>query len=134
MVDKYNNRVKVKSPAYLAVHRLKGEDVPSKRKIFDLILMGEEGEFLSYFPEYTEEFERIKKGWEIIQEKVRMDIKFLAMGTEFNTRKEFAMVAKEAVFPGLMFQLYDGKEITITEYVQNMSQKSKDTLLKDMED
>jgi len=134
VVDKHNNRLKVKSPAYLAVHRLKGEQSPSLRRIFDLILSGEEGEFLSYFPEYTEQFNKIKKGWETFLTKANRDIDYMFKNSKWESRKDFAMAAKTTVLPGLMFTLLDERvgHLTTTDYVRNMSQKSKDQIIKEI--
>lgn len=43
-------RMKAKSPAYVAVHHLRGEGLNPKR-IKQLVLTGEESEYLKYFPE-----------------------------------------------------------------------------------
>lgn len=44
-------RVKVKSPAYLAVHKLRGDSLPTPKRIVALVLTKEEEEYLAYFPE-----------------------------------------------------------------------------------
>ena len=59
-VDKYFNRVKIKSLAYLAAHHLK-DNVASEDKILALLISGEDREFLQYYPEYTSDFETINK-------------------------------------------------------------------------
>ncbi|ANA49236.1 RNA ligase [Pseudomonas phage phiPMW] len=49
----YQNAVpiaKIKSPAYVAVHHIRGEGLNPKR-IMELVLSGEHDEYLSYFPE-----------------------------------------------------------------------------------
>lgn len=59
VVDKYWKRVKIKSPAYVAAHYLKGNGVNSKYKFMQIIERGEQDEFLSYFPEYKEYIDEV---------------------------------------------------------------------------
>ena len=54
------NRIKIKSPAYLVVHRLKGNGVMSYERALDLIRLNETDEILAYFPEFKEHIETIK--------------------------------------------------------------------------
>lgn len=61
VVDKYWNRVKIKSPAYVAAHYLRNNGVQSKNKILELLEIGEKDEFLSYYPEYTNMFLEIEQ-------------------------------------------------------------------------
>lgn len=60
VMDRNFNRVKVKGAKYLQVHRLRGEASPSPKRILEMVRTGEHDEFLSYFPEYRDEFEKIK--------------------------------------------------------------------------
>lgn len=45
VVDKYWNRVKIKSPSYVNAHRLVNNHVINKEKVLDLIRANEQGEF-----------------------------------------------------------------------------------------
>lgn len=58
--DAQGRRIKVKSPAYVHVHKLKGDATPSPRIIVEMIQEGEDAEFLSYFPEYKEDFAYVR--------------------------------------------------------------------------
>ncbi len=54
-----NKRIKLKSTAYLVAHRMRGEDSkPTRKNILNLIFTGEVDEFLVYFPEYKEFFDK----------------------------------------------------------------------------
>lgn len=59
VVDKYWNRVKIKSPAYVAAHHLKDNGNINRDKILTIIEQGEQEEFLGYFPEYKKYFDEI---------------------------------------------------------------------------
>ena len=54
------NRIKVKSPAYVAAHYLVTGHVNSPARLIDIILKGEEEEFLTYGVEYKDEIENLK--------------------------------------------------------------------------
>lgn len=42
---------KVKSPAYVAVHHLRGNGTPNINRVMELVCIGEHDEYLTYFPE-----------------------------------------------------------------------------------
>lgn len=60
VVDKYWNRIKVKSPAYVAVAHVRDNGVVNRDKILTIIEQGETDEFLGYFPEYKEYFDDLQ--------------------------------------------------------------------------
>lgn len=61
VVDKNFNRVKIKSPAYCAVHHLSPNGNLSIHRAIDLYMKNEQLEFLVYFPEYKSAFDEIDK-------------------------------------------------------------------------
>lgn len=91
---------KIKSPAYLAVHRIRGEGLSPKR-IMQLVLMNEQDEYLSYFPEDEKFFvpyvfalkellDRISYAWE--------------WNKKIGDQKEFALKVKHLPFSSVLFQ------------------------------
>ena len=60
-VDKNYNRVKIKSPAYLAVSYLRFNGDVTEGRIIDIIQQGESLEFLNYYPEYKNDFDQVQK-------------------------------------------------------------------------
>jgi T4 RnlA family RNA ligase len=78
VVDAQWNRVKVKSLAYLQVHHLADNGVVSKKRMLKLIISGEDGELLKYYPEYTEIFEEVRAVWTEHLD-VLLDIEFHAI-------------------------------------------------------
>ena len=108
IVDKHWNRVKVKSPSYVAVHHLKNNGVISEDRALIIIKKNEKSEFLSYFPEYSDDLNKIeakyKKYLKLVNESLN----------EFDNykdlpRKDFAMWAKTTANPHIAFRLYDNK-------------------------
>ena len=78
-------RAKVKHPGYLAIHHLKEGN--SKKRLLELVRTGEEGEFLSYFPEYGPQFDEIRGKFED-QKEFALHVKDLPMsGVIFNVRR-----------------------------------------------
>ena len=87
VVDKYYNRVKIKSPAYVNAHRLVNNHVINRERALGLIMQNEQEEFLSYFPEYTKEF---KKAVDLLAKEKNVKIiplSFIVRGKEYNVNK-----------------------------------------------
>jgi len=87
------NRVKVKSFVYVKAHRLGNGGVVSDLKLIDLVLQGEEDEFLAYVPSCTERVNKIKTNMLLFRLKIKFIIKELKPET-YNSRKEYAEVVK----------------------------------------
>lgn len=120
VVDNNWHRIKVKSPAYVAIHKLKNNGAINKVKIIDMILINEEGEFLTYFPEFTEIFNDIKTRIEIFINNMDNEISSAKQST-FNSRKEFAEFALKTKCPALMFNWYDNDSQSAKEWIQKQT-------------
>ena len=59
-VDASWNRVKIKSPSYVAAHYIKNNGVQTPYRALGIILQNEDEEFLTYYPEYTELIEGVR--------------------------------------------------------------------------
>lgn len=91
---------KVKSPAYVAVHHIRGEGLNPKR-IMQLVLVNEQDEYLQYFPEDREVMQPY------IDAKIVLDYAIDAMYDSIrgiDDQKEFAMHAGKAPFKAALFQ------------------------------
>lgn len=108
VVDAYWNRVKIKSPAYVAAHHLKNNGVITYSRVLDMIKVGGDDDFISIYPEYREVFKTVKdKLISFIDDCLEVLREF--NGVEFETRKEFANWAMTKRFPSLLFLLLDKK-------------------------
>lgn len=102
VVDKYWNRIKIKSPKYVAMHHAKSSSENSITDIIELIRINEIGEFLTYFPEFTNKVN-------IINGKINELIVGLENGLaevkdkEYETQKEFALEVKDRPFSAFYF-------------------------------
>lgn len=103
-----NDRVKVKNPAYLALSLLHNGGQMTERRVLELVEIGEDSEYLAYFPEEKEKFERIKekkrklrKDCEDVYEKIK----------EIEEQKEFALEAQKYPYSGILFKMRTGKSM-----------------------
>jgi len=125
-VDGNFNRVKIKSPAYVAVHHLKGEGGVSVSRAIDLIKLGELDEFLNYFPEFKEIILEIKDSYNKVINKLACDFTdYLSLRDSFINRKEMAIWnMKNCVYPSLQFSLADNKYVSFKDAFNDISNKT----------
>ena len=108
VVDAQWNRVKIKSPAYVAAHHLKNNGVITYSRVLDMIKAGGDDDFISIYPEYREVFKTVKdKLISFIDDCLEILRDFHKV--KFETRKEFATWATSKKFPSLLFLLLDEK-------------------------
>jgi hypothetical protein len=91
---------KIKSPAYVAVHHIRGEGLNPKR-IMQLVLVNEQDEYLTYFPEDRDVFHPYVKAMEMLD--IHMDCVYDSIrGIE--DQKEYALKAKNFPFSAALFK------------------------------
>ena len=125
VVDKYWNRVKIKSPAYVNAHKLVNNHVINKERVLDLIRANEQEEFLSYFPEYRENFNNIEKELEIWKEYLELIEYFVNEVKGKLDKREFALIIQD-IFSydnAFAFQLYNGVVKNLNEYIEKLTSK-----------
>jgi hypothetical protein len=132
VVDANFNRIKIKNPAYVAVHHLKGKT--AEHNIITIVKSNEIEEFASTFPERKDELLRLKENYDKLTEKLN-NVWF-----ELSTRKpkditreekkRYAMDVFEVCgkyelkqFTGLYFGLVDGKVSSVEEFIVNYDDK-----------
>lgn len=111
VVDAQFNRVKVKHPSYVAIHLRDGH---STRRLVEIIQAGEVGEFLTYFPEWREEFEAIQTGLVKLESELADAYERIRGITE---QKYFALEAVKTRCSAALFLLRAGKVQNIHEYL-----------------
>lgn len=127
-VDKNYNRVKIKSPAYVAIHHLKDNGTVSKKRMLVIVLKNEKEEFLSYFPEYTEIYNEIENKYLIWKNNLINDLKE-AQTLQYSDRKEFAQWACKKTYPPLLFLWLD-KKISLQEFLNEMTETKLEKILR----
>lgn len=113
---------KIKSPAYCAVHLIKGEGLSPKR-IAELVLTGEQDEYLTYFPEdkpfiqpYVERLESLLNDTQDLFDSLSC----------LGTQKDFALAVAGSKVSSALFQMKKtGKGVKEVWNLQNPSYKVK---------
>lgn len=120
---KNNLRVKVKADQYVAVHRLRGDSVPTPKRILGLVVTNETEEYLAYFPEERERFIPYMESFEKLQSRIQ-EIHNLSKAIE--DQKEFALFVKDYMFSSVLFQARKNSEDPIHVLnTQDVSRKIK---------
>ena len=112
VVDGNFNRVKIKSPSYVAIHHMK--DGFGQRRIIRLIQLGESSEVLAYFPEYVDLFNEIKAKVDVMIDNLQDEYDRIK---HIPVRKDFALEAQKSKNSGVLFSLYLGKGTNVRDLV-----------------
>ena len=118
VVDKNFNRVKVKSPSYVAAHNLKGNGVMSYARAIELVRSNEIDEVCNYFEEFRSALEECKERfWKLVHETETSWNEYLKVDSELLTRKDKAVwITKNFKFPGAAFCLLDKKVASVKDF------------------
>ena len=116
---------KIKSPAYCAVHLIKGEGLSPKR-IAELVLTGEQDEYLTYFPEDASFIQPYTEGLQSLLNELQSDFDKVS---SICIQKDFALAVAGSKASGVLFKMKQtGKNAKDTFNCQNDGYKLK-TLL-----
>ncbi len=132
VVDANFNRIKIKNPAYVAVHHLKGKT--AEHNILTIVKTNEIEEFAATFPERTEELNRLKEGYDALIAKLNSIWVELQLSRPKNITKEeqkkyaaavFEVCGKHDVtqFTGLYFGLAQYKINSVEDFMFNYDDK-----------
>lgn len=111
VVDKNWNRVKIKSPQYVAVHHLKNNGDLNFASLVQLVRANEVEEFVIYFPEYKEYVIKLKDKIDEIISELENEVDILKT-KKFDTQKDFALEVKDKQFSAFYFDWNKDKSIT----------------------
>lgn len=125
------NRVKVKNPAYVALHHLKSK--LCKEELFTVIFKGEQDEFLTLFPEYTDMlYDRIE--WlDIVKKDVQNVHKDLKLSAPTDSKKSYAIYLQGLMktyplsshFASYFYRMFDNDmSIDMLEVIKNTDVKN----------
>lgn len=127
------SRVKVKNPSYVALAHIKENSGRSISAIMECVMRGEEKEFLSYFPEYSNYFTPIVEKFSAYKKSVMDDIKVAnekiqALNVTYKddpklARKEFSFIAQKMTLPSVMFELYNGNISSFQDWIEKTNKK-----------
>ncbi len=108
-------RVKVKSPQYVALHQLK--DSLSPKRVLEVVLLNEGDEVLAYFPELKKPFEEIKGRVEKLSASIEASY---AEHKDAPDQKSFALAVKHLAYSSILFGLRAKKIQTVREGLLQM--------------
>ena len=132
VVDGNFNRIKIKNPAYVSAHHLKGK--MGSHHIMGIVKSNEIDEFIATFKEREEEIKHLESGYKLLTSKLANCWDELSLLKPKNItpeeKKRFAMsvfVLAEKYdvkgFTGLFFSLNDGKINSINDFMVNYDDK-----------
>ncbi len=124
VIDHSFNRVKVKSPAYVAMHHLISN--MSKRKLLELIRCGETSEVLSYYPEWRPAYEEIQNK---LGGLVKEAEEYYSRIQQIEDKKSFALEAIKYRHSGALFSVKQGKVKSFQEYFTTVNLRTLEELL-----
>ena len=118
VVDKDFNRVKVKSPAYVAAHNLRGNGVLSYSRALELVRLNEIDEVCAYFEDFRPTLEECKaRFWKLVEDSENAWNEYLKVDSSLQTRKDKALwITKNFKIPGLAFGLLDKKISSVRDF------------------
>jgi hypothetical protein len=120
VVDAAFNRVKIKSPRYVSLHRMKGEATP--RRAIELWQTGETDEVLAHFPEFAPKILPVQQSLERAALLAHAD---LVEGQTTDSRKEFASVVKGRPWSAACFRHFEDRDVvTVHEVIKTMRGQS----------
>lgn len=107
---KTGERVKIKNAAYLAAHRLRGQNGLTNKSICELVAMNEQDEYLAVFPEDVDKFKPaeaaladLKYGIECLYNAAQEHMKQFT-DTGRDSQKEFALFVKDYPHSAVLFK------------------------------
>lgn len=115
VVDANFRRVKVKHPKYVLYHQTLGS--LSKKKLLDIVRRGETPEFLTYFPEWSEEAQRLEAG---LKKLVQDSMEAYRPIQDIPVQKDFALAATKTPYSSAMFAVRSKKALNFAEYYQTL--------------
>jgi len=116
VVDKYFNRIKIKSPAYIALHHAK--DGFTLKRLVTIAITGESSEVISSFPEFAADLKDANERVDALVLEIENVYDKLK---DIDSQKEFAIEATKYKFSGSLFKLRAGKIKSLREHLASFS-------------
>ncbi len=116
LVDGNFNRIKVKSPQYLALSHIK--DGWGPKRIIEIIRSYEGDEFIALFPEFKEEYYKFKTQWDNLVQELE---ELYSKTKDIKDQKEFALAIKHHDMASALFSLRRGITPSIKHYLSEVN-------------
>ncbi|MEG5058255.1 T4 RnlA family RNA ligase [Microcoleus sp. A2-C5] len=118
------NRVKVKSPQYVAISHLR--EGFSTRRMIEIVLTNEGEEFLAYFPEWSELYQKVKSKYQCLVEEIEGVYR---QHEHIEVQKDFAFAVKHLPYAGILFSLRARRVAGVKEALRNVTINKMEELL-----
>ena len=110
VMDTAFRRIKVKSPAYVIMHHIRGENGLTNKTGVEILQAKQADDVLAYFPEFTEKLRKVEVGYLALLHETEDAFRTLK-SLNLLTQKDKALWIKEngKDFQGALFYLINGK-------------------------
>jgi hypothetical protein len=125
VVDAAWNRIKLKSPQYVALAHLRDSKC-SPARLLEVIQTNESSEFLTYFPEWKPLYEKILGKFNGLA--AELDAQYVVL-KDIPVQKDFALLAVKSKCSAALFQIRSGKVKSAEAYLRQMTFKNLALLL-----
>jgi len=122
------NRIKIKTPQYVALHHMR--DGMGSRRMLEIVRSNESEEFLTYFPEFKSLHTQIKEKYNVLLKQIEDAwemVKDMPLGNnevEVKAAKnDFAIRIKDVPFNGILFGLRSGNIESVKHGLREMNIK-----------
>lgn len=107
--DKDNNRVKIKTQSYFALHRLVNNHIITLSSALELILKNETAELLAYFPEFKPYFDEVQLQLDGVRNKIKEIEEEVKEEKKTKNKKEFVEWVGNREYRPVYIAAYDNK-------------------------
>ena len=122
--DEKFNRIKVKSPQYVAISHLRTGF--STRRMLEIVATNEGEEFLNYYPEWRDLYRQIEAKYNALVNQIELEY---AKYQGIAIQKDFALAIKHLPYSGILFALRSGKSDSARESLIQTSIHKLESLL-----
>ena len=122
--DRDFQRIKIKSPQYVAISHLR--DGFSPRRLLTIVVTNEGSEFLTYYPEWQEAYDSVQAKFEQLIAQIEADYE---QYKDIEIQKDFALAIKHLPYCGVLFALRAGKTSCAREHLAKSTIQSLERLL-----
>lgn len=133
VADAKNNRVKIKSPAYVLAHFMRNNNVITRKHLIRVVLENEVAEFLCYAADYKEELLKVQ-GLMNAYHKVGNELAQACRQMILLERKDYARLvqALPKIYQGLLYMNYD-RFASAQEYTSKWNENKWEEYILEME-
>jgi T4 RnlA family RNA ligase len=133
VADANNNRVKIKSPAYVLAHFMRNNNVITRKHLIRVVIENEVAEFLCYAADYKDELLKVQ-GLINAYHKVGNDLAQACRQMILLERKDYARLvqALPKIYHGLLYMNYD-RFVSAQEYTSKWNENKWEEYILEME-